>query len=234
MLNTNSASLPVSIPLNTGNNNGFLGGDGFWAIILLAIIFNGNGNFFGGFGGRNTSVYEGYVLNNDFSMLERRTDNIINGLCDGFYSTAQQINGVNTNIMQGTNTLQGAIKDCCCQTQQNIADVKYTIGATGADIGRQIERGFCDTNYNMATNTCTLKTEIDRCGDRIIDYLNSQRNQDLRDENFALKLAASQQAQNNYLVNAIRPCPTPAYVVPNPFGCNCGQTFGYYNGTTIA
>lgn len=247
MLNTNTASVPVSLPLATGNcGSGFFGGEGLWAVIILAIIFGwGNNGFFGGgFGG---GVQENYVLTSDFSQLsrqisdstamtERKLDGINNGICSLGYDQLNQMNGINTNILQGTNTLQGAIKDCCCQTQQNIADVKYTIGSTGADIGRQIERGFCDTNYNMATNTCTLKGEIDKVGDRIIDYMNSQRTQDLRDENFALKLAASQQAQNNYLVNAIRPCPSPAYVVPNPFGCNCnyGQTVGYYNGTTIA
>jgi hypothetical protein len=35
---------------------------------------------------------------------------------------------------------------------------------------------------------------------------------------------ASQQAQNNYLVNQLRPCPTPSYIVANPYCCNtpCG------------
>ena len=34
---------------------------------------------------------------------------------------------------------------------------------------------------------------------------------------FGLQLAASQQAQNNYLVNTLRPCPTPAYLTCNPW-----------------
>lgn len=38
-------------------------------------------------------------------------------------------------------------------------------------------------------------------------------------------LAASQAAQNSYLVNELRPCPQPAYVVPNPY-CNCGYSSG--------
>lgn len=64
---------------------------------------------------------------------------------------------------------------------------------------------------------------IDKLGDRIIDYMSNQQTQNLRDENFALKLAASQQAQNNYLVNQIRPCPIPAYPACNPWaGSNCG------------
>ena len=50
----------------------------------------------------------------------------------------------------------------------------------------------------------------------------------------ALNLAASQSAQNNYIVNALRmPTPIPAYQVPNPYanycqpcGCGCGCGFG--------
>lgn len=37
------------------------------------------------------------------------------------------------------------------------------------------------------------------------------------------QLAASQAAQNQYLVNTIRPCPVPAYTVANPFCCNQAQ-----------
>lgn len=148
------------------------------------------------------------------------------------YETRNAITQDTIGNMQNTNLLQGAIKDCCCQTQQNLADVKYTIGSTGAsiqnqiqscccDVERQIERGFTDTNYAMASQNCATLQAIDKVGDRVIDYLANAEAQKLRDENQALRLAASQQAQNNYLVNQLRPCPSPAYVVPNPFGCNC-------------
>ena len=51
----------------------------------------------------------------------------------------------------------------------------------------------------------------------------------------ALRLAASQEKQNNYLISQLKPCPDPAYIVPNPnccsnyqvtsnnCGCNCGN-----------
>lgn len=35
----------------------------------------------------------------------------------------------------------------------------------------------------------------------------------------ALRLAASQQAQNAYLLNELKPCPSAAYIVPNPNCC---------------
>ena len=38
-------------------------------------------------------------------------------------------------------------------------------------------------------------------------------------------LAASQAAQNAYLVNELRPSPVPAYITANPY-CNCGNCCG--------
>lgn len=274
-----SGNVPFTMnvaPTNGVNGSGIFGnGNDVWIIILFALIFVwGNGGYgYGNGGGHNTSVYEGYVLNNDFSVLsnqmsqgfasqERKLDSITNGLCDGFYTTAQQINGVNTNIMQGTNTLQAAVKDCCCQTQQNIADVKYTIGATGADISRGIERGFADTNYNLATqsnmidrsiadgfcksnfaaqtNTRDIVDSANANTRAILDKLCQMENNakddkiaELTARNADLRLAASQAAQNSYLISELRPCPSPAYVVPNPY-CNCNCNNYGYNGTTIA
>ena len=80
---------------------------------------------------------------------------------------------------------------------------------------------FAAQQYN-----CNTLQAIDKLGDRIIDYMNAQNTQNLRDENFALKLSASQQAQNNYLINQIRPCPIPAYPACNPWAasnCNCNS-----------
>lgn len=50
----------------------------------------------------------------------------------------------------------------------------------------------------------------------------------------ALRLAASQEKQNNYLIDQLKPCPIPAYITCNPYqsysygsygncGCNCGN-----------
>lgn len=77
---------------------------------------------------------------------------------------------------------------------------------------------------------CATLQALDKVGDRIIDYLAADKAQALRDENFTLKLAASQQAQSNYLVNQLRPCPVPAYITCNPWAASYGFNSGY-NGT---
>lgn len=268
--NTNGYSL-ADIAAATGSNrdgNGMWGGDGAWWIIILFLFAFcggwGNGGYgFGGFGGGqgSTSVYEGYVLNNDFSVLsnqmsqgfatqERKLDSISNGICSLGYDQLAQMNGINTNIMAGVNTLQGAIKDCCCQTQQNTKDTQYLIGSNAAEISRGVERGFADTNYNLATQANGLSTTIangfcqagfaaqtntrdiiDSAAANtraILEKLNKME-VDAKDDKIAdltarlsrADLAASQAAQNTYLINELKPCPHPAYVVPNPY-CNCG------------
>lgn len=113
----------------------------------------------------------------------------------------------------GFNTIAHQISDCCCQT------------------GRAIERGFADTNYNMATQACDTRQAIatstrdiidaNNAGVRsILDFLTNDKIATLTADNQALKFAASQAAQNAYLVNQLRPCPIPAYTVPNPYCCN--------------
>lgn len=96
----------------------------------------------------------------------------------------------------------------------------------------------------MATNTCAIQTAManntrdiidsQTAGTRaILDYLCQEKIADLQSENQSLKLAASQERQNNYLVSQLRPCPVPSYTVCNPFTGAYGGYAGYgnaYNG----
>ena len=50
---------------------------------------------------------------------------------------------------------------------------------------------------------------------------------DLRTQVNAFNLAVSQRNQNDYLIGKLQPCPTPAYVVPNPNCCYNYGNFGF-------
>lgn len=226
------------VALTNRNNDGMLGGNGaWWIIILFLFAFVGWGGN-GWVGNGNSGAADNYVLASDFATvqrmisdatnsLERRLDNTQNGLCDLGYTQAQLINGVQVGQMQqgyetriAVNGVGQKLSDCCCDIKQEIAGVNN-------GLGRAIERGFCDTNYNLQSQHNATMIAIDKVGDRVIDYLNSTRMQDLQAENQALRLAASQQAQNNYLVSTLRPTPVPSYQVQNPYccnnGCGCGS-----------
>lgn len=270
MFNSNAMpySMPVTPMVTSGGNGFFDGNGGIWFLIILFIL-GGWGN--GGWGG-NSGANRDYVLTSDFAQLskqisdqtllnDRKFDSITNGICNLGYTQQTLMNQNATSMMQGFNAVQSQMADCCCKTQTNIGDVKYTIGATGSDISRGVERGFADTNYNVSTlangiqnsisngfcqtnfnnsnNTRDIITSTHTDTDRIIarlDAIESNRQAekiaDLQAENQNLKFTASQVAQNQYLVNQLRPCPSPAYVVPNPY-CNCNCNNNLY-GTTIA
>ena len=55
------------------DNDGFGGNNGWWLLIILFALFGWGGNGYGWGGNQgavreSTSAYEGYVLNNDFSV----------------------------------------------------------------------------------------------------------------------------------------------------------------------
>lgn len=226
-----SSDISLSDIAAVTGNDGFGGGNNCWWFILLILLYAGNGWNGGG------TVKDQYVLNSDFATIqrqlsdgfagqERRTDAIVNGLSNGFYTNAQLANQTNMSVMQTGNAIQGQIADCCCQNKSAIADLKYTMAMDTNNITRSIDTGFCKTNFNNQQNTRDIIANQDANTRAILERLTNDKIEALRDENSALRLSASQVAQNQYLVNELRPCPAPAYVVPNPYaysncGCNC-------------
>lgn len=219
--------------MDVGNNgsgfgNGF-GNNGDWAWIIILFLIFGNGRGFGGYGGGG-GIGENYVLATDFATIERKLDSVNSGICDatfalnntitnGNFNTinalTQGFSGVNTALLQGNYALSSQLADCCCKTQRAIDGV----------------------NYNMAQNTCTITNNATMNARDIIDAVNTnyralheelvanklemknERIAEQQNEINALRLRASQEAQNNYLISQLRPCPDPAYIVPNPNCC---------------
>ena len=238
-----------------GNGNGFFGNDWAWIVILLLFGYGGRG--FGGFGGGyggGSGVGENYVLATDFATIERKLDGINNGICD---STFQLTNTLNSNFrnvdnaictlgyqaLQNTNAIQTQLADCCCGIKGEIKDVAYGNERNSWNISKQISDCCCDlekmnmqNRFDAQAYNCNTLQAIDKVGDRIIDYLANEKTQALRDENFALRLQASQAKQNEFLISRLgEKCPEPAYIVQPPqqvtFPTNCcGQVNYASNG----
>lgn len=232
---------------NSGNNGGMFGNDGWWAIILFAMIFGwGNGGWGGFGGGGNGGGYTATAATQadiqrgfDTSNIIGKLDGITQGLCDGFYAMNNGMmsgfNNTNVALLQGFNGVQSQLcnmsaqnQACCCETQ------------------RLLERGFADTNYNLATQMCDVKNTIQNTTRdlldnqnantrSILDFLVQDKISSLQAENQTLKFAASQSNQNAYLTAAmdantaelirrINPAPVPSYQVPAPYPF-CGQSY---------
>jgi hypothetical protein len=234
--------------MEVGNNNGFNGfggyGDGAWWIIIL-LLFGYGRNGFGGNGFGGSGIGENYVLATDFATIERKLDGINNGICDstfalnntintGFFgvqnSLTQGFSGLNTALLQGNYALSSQLADCCCKTQRAIDGVNYNMATNTCAITNNATMNTRDIIEAVNANYRALHEEI--VANRIEDknaQITAQQN-----EINALRLKASQEAQNAYLISQLGPkCPEPAYVVNGPtpvnFPTNCCNTFSGFN-----
>lgn len=169
------------------------------------------------------------AVNNGFSSLNST-------ICQQQYDTANMLNAMNVanmqnanaaNVvaMQNANALQSQLADCCCKNE-----------AGQLAIQNQIIQQTCALTNQMNTNTRDI-IDSQNAGTRaILDYLCQEKISDLQNENNALRLAASQERQNNTLIEALRPTPVPAYPAASPCGLGnwspqvLSNSFGYgYN-----
>lgn len=240
MFNSNNgyslADVAAATRGNDYNNDGMFGGNSGWWIILLFLFIWGRG----GWGEGNNipcatqaDVRAAVDQQTLISKLDQQTYGLAdstyalnNGITNGFHGVDNAVCTLGYQTQEGFNNIANQISSCCCTTQ------------------RTLERGFADTNYNLATQSCDTRRAIcdstrdiidnNNAGIRsILDFLTQDKIATLQNENQTLKFAASQQAQNNYLVNTLRPSPIPAYQVSPPqcynyglYGyntCNCGN-----------
>lgn len=247
---------PADIRACTCNNDGdgMFGGNGAWWIIIL-LLFGWGRNGFGGWGGNGNGNGCGAPCATqadvraavDQQTLISKLDQQTYGLADSTYA----LNNAITNGFHGAERsawdISRQISDCCCETRGAIKDVGAGVERAGWDISKQISDCCCDiekmnmqSRFDAQAYNCNTLQAIDKLGDRIIDYMSNEKIQALRDENQALRLSASQSAQNAALMAAMdantatilrrtgAECPTAAYLVQPPTPVNfpvngCGQ-----------
>jgi hypothetical protein len=231
------------------NGGGMFGNDWAWIIILLLFGYGGRG--FGGFGGFGGGCEAPCATQADVrSAVDQQTliskiDQQTYGLADSFTALNNTLNqnfrGIDNAICtlgyQGaehTNAISAQLANCCCELKGAVKD-GTTQGVINTNLlDRRISDCCCDiekmnmqNRFDAQAYNCNTLQAIDKLGDRIIDYMVTEKTQALRDENQALRLQASQAKQNQYLINELRPCPIPAYITCNPYAytspCGCGN-----------
>lgn len=211
-------TMPVAPANGSGNGFGF-GGDGAWFLIILFLFaFCGwGGNGWGNNAGNSGGVVDGYVLASDFSNIERKMDIINGGLCDGFYAVNNtlltgfgnaELSRANQQaaLMQQLSAMQMQAANCCCENRAAIAQVRYDMATQACDTRNTVQNATRDIVENQNANSRA-----------ILDFLTNSKMRDLESANQELRLAASQAAQNNYLISQLRPTPIPAYASCNPW-----------------
>lgn len=177
----------------------------FIYLVWLALL--GNGGIFGNRGAGDAATQGAITRSDLFEGFNNQDVNgqlrgITSGLCDGFYA-------VNTGMLNGFSGLQSGItelgygmKDCCCGINRNIDAVRYEAAKNTCDITNAIHAEGEATRALINANTMqALRDKLDDTGKQ------------LQTANFQL----SQQAQNAYLLNELRPCAKPAYITCSPY-----------------
>ena len=273
--NESNMVMPVTPAYGMGYGNGGMWGGEWGSWILLFLLFGMFGRGWGGWGNESSccapascaDLQRGF----DNQSVMNKLNGLENGLCDGFYAQNTNIlkgfHGVDNAVCQlgyqtqnAINGLGSQLASCCCdiersidhanfQTAQGINGIGTQLASCCCETQRQIERGFCDTNYNLATNTTSIIQNAHNDTDRVIaklDAMENARQQEriaaLQAENQSLKFQASQAAQNTFITanqeaqtaellrRLGRDCPVPAYWVnpPTPVSvpCGCGCNTG--------
>ena len=235
---------------NNGNNNGFFNGDGAWILLLFILILAGGwGNGYGGFGGGNGAAATTYVTSDiqrgfDQSAIINGLTGIANAVNSGFSGAEISRCNAQANILQTLNNNQGNLsnqlntiamnqQNCCCENRAGLADLKYTVATEACADRTAVTDALRDI---IASNTANTQAILDKLCQQEIDALKTQ-NQQLQMQGYLASLAASQNAQTGQILNdnaaqttallrALNPAPIPAYVVANPYGCNCANSCG--------
>lgn len=193
-----------------GRNNGFTGGDLYgWQLGKLATTNDVASGF---------STAEIMSDLNSIILGQAQMQNWINQgfaglntqLLTGFHGVDNAICTLGYQNQTGFNALSRELAECCCNTRQAIADVKYA----------------------NEKQTCDIITAINAGNQRLVDIYTNDKIEALRAENVALKGQISNDKQTANIVSQLRDpgCPVASYVVPNPNCCYNPFGFNYNNG----
>lgn len=198
----------------------------------------------------NTSAIDKLAgqLNCDFNTLNSAICDVRSGIdkvasAVGF-SAERVINAVNAGDCQ----LSRQLSECCCGIKDSITRQGYenqlaicnqtnTLQSSINNVFAGQERGFSNLAYETQRQTCDITKAIGEstaailAGQKAAEMREMQREiQNLRDERTQFQMSALTQQQTQNLVNQLRPCPIPAYITCNPFGCQNDNYPYSFNG----
>jgi hypothetical protein len=234
---------PYPAMYNGYGNSGFFGGDGIWALVLLALLFGNNG--FGGWGNNGNNLATTDFVSSEFTQRDisqlsntvtSQYGNLSTQLCNccsdinsnianGFYNTANNICNLRSDVLE--NRYASALgfsntqRDILMQTTQ----LENQLGITSLQGLARLDSCCCD-----------IKQAIREDGEQTRALITQNTIQDLRDRLASAKDIISDREQTDTILSRLQPTPTPAYLVSSPYqsllntgitnGCGCGNYYG--------
>lgn len=198
-----------------GDGGMFDGGNSAWVFFLFFLLAWGGGGL-GGFGNNaaqgaltRAEMYDGFNAQD----IKEGIRGLSNGLCDGFYALNSSVmNGFHSvdNGFAATNArlsdLGYQMKDCCCTTNRNIDASRY-----------EAAKNTCDIITSNTMNTRDIIDSQNAGFQRILDFMTNDKIESLRTELQAAQLQLGNLSQTNTIIDALRPCPRPAYLTCSPY-----------------
>ena len=219
--------MPVAPAYSGGNGfgNGFLGGDGIWALLIFAMIFGGWGNGFGGggFGGFaadgaaiypwmnqaeiTTGGFRDQMINSNIQGIQSAVTSgfgdVQTALCGGFAGVNASINNAQNALTQQMYTNQIADMDRSFAVQTQLSQCCCENRLASANLSADLAREAC---ANRATSTANTQAILDKLCQLELDNVKTQldakndRISELQTQLSMASLAASQNAQTAQLI----------------------------------
>lgn len=176
----NGYAYPVMPAFGYNNgNDGFFGGDGIWAIVLLALLFNGGfgfGGFGGGFGMMNGMYEFPWLLNGQQEIMSNTNNgfdtlhlsNQIEGVRDGVYGISNQLCNSTASVVSAVNN--GFANAEVADNARQIANMQQAFNSQIStlqgfnNLGSRLDDCCCENRLGIANLTSTILSE--NCADR--------------------------------------------------------------------
>jgi hypothetical protein len=212
----NNGIMPtVDLATNGGYNNSFFGGEGIWAIVLIALLFSGNNGF--GWGGNNNVATTDFVSS---EFTQRDISQLGTEVANGFTNTATNICNLRSDVLENRYAAQLS----ACNTQRDILTQTN-------ELNTNLLTQALQNQAHVDSCCCEIKSLIREDGEQTRALITQNTIQDLRDR----LQTAENVISNQSVVNQVRPYPVPSYIVSSPYQSIYNGFYGsnWYGNTIV-
>lgn len=213
--------------------------------VLPYLLMNNNSN------STNSDVQRGFDQQAVISGLNGIQGSVTNGfagvqqsLCNGFAGVEAGATNRQMANMQTMFGIQQQLSQYCCDNRLATAQTQALVQSENCEDRNALQRGVTDILISGNSNTQRIVDNMNAgfqglqdklCQLELDSYKQQLANANARVlalENAAARaedraaIIANNEAQTTILENYLNPPARPAYVVPNPNGCNCGYNYG--------
>ena len=219
----NTSGIVPTMPI--GGNGGFgFGGDGIWALLIFAMIFNGGWGGFGNNGYNNLATTD--YISSEFTQRDvnngfQNTNNLIAG---GFADVNSNISGLKSDVLENRYTAQLS----ACNTQRDILQQTN-------ELNTNLLTSALQSQAKMDECCCQIRQENTAGIQKVLDVLNQNTIDALRSEVNDLKNTITANGIGSSIVSQVRPYPVPSYLVSSPYQSLYNGFYGsnWYGNTII-